>query len=469
MSKSKISEYLLSNPNYLQRKIDFREAAHISVKSVKLTILNKLGTNTIQIKKPFKTHKGLVEINILNQKLKEAQTNKQDLLQKLENVDTSINKLSTLIEDQQNNNKKKKWDKETEAQKTEEIQKNIKKLMQEKIERKKKLQEVKQKELEDKIKEEELKKKEAEEALNKKNTEKEKKAYEAKEKAEERKKYLESIKELKNVKKQKWLYEKLAEEYEKNVILPESQRVSEVISTHHKSHVPSLDELQDHIREYKKFIVNRSLFKESISYSDSKKFPPSKFWQVLNEEEQMAKELDKIREAEKADLLDRKKNYSKLVGQLYQPSIIKETKKETKETKKETKERKKENFTPTKRRNMSMTPTLVKKENSITNSVPRNNTKKPYELPKINYLKERREIREKAAEEMLERYYYSMDIDSLKTAKKVESKAKQAEIVIKGSKATDYNVDAEEKITKMLIDSIKVKLDALNNATTNSN
>lgn len=463
MSKTKISEYLLSNPNYLQQKSDFREAAHISVKSVKLTILNKLGTNEVKIKKPFKTHKGLVEINVLTQKLKEAQNNKQDLLQKLECVDTSINKLSNLIENQPNNNKKKKWDKETEAQKTEEIQKNVKKLIQEQIERKKKIKEAKQKELADKIKEEELMKKEAEEALKKKLTEKEKKAYEAKEKAEERKKYLEGIKELKNVKKQKWLYEKLAEDYEKNVIIPESQRVSEAISTHHKSHVPSLDEIQDHIREYKKFVVNRSLFRESISYSDSKKFPPSKFWQVLTEEEQMAKELDKIREAEKMDLLDRKKHYSKLVSQLYQPNI-KNIKKEVNDSK----DKKNHNLTPKKRRNMSMTPTLTKKDNSSSHSVPRKNTKRLDELPKINYLKERREIREKAAEELLEKYCYSMDIDSLETAKKVESKAKQAEIVFKGSKATDYNVDAEEKITKMLIDSIKVKLDALNNVTTNS-
>jgi hypothetical protein len=306
-------------------------------------------------------------------------------------------------------------------------------------------------------------KKEAEEALKQKLTEKEKKAYEAKEKAEERKKYLESLKELKNVKKQKWLYEKLAEDYEKNVIIPESQRVSEAISTHHKAHVPSIDEIQDHIREYKKFVVNRSLFRESISYSDSKKFPPSKFWQVLTEEEQMAKELDKIREAEKIDLLDRKKHYSKLVSQLYQPSI-----KDIKKDINDFKDRKNDNLTPNKRRNMSMTPTLTKKNKAISLSGPRDNIKRLEELPKINYLKERREIREKAVEEMLGKYCYSMDIDSLETAKKVENKAKQAEIVFKGTKATDYNVDNEEKITKMLIDSIKVKLDALNNVTNNS-
>jgi hypothetical protein len=115
-----------------------------------------------------------------------------------------------------------------------------------------------------------------------------------------------------------------------------------------------------------------------------------------------------------------------------------------------------------------MTPTLTKKNKAISLSGPRDNIKRLEELPKINYLKERREIREKAVEEMLGQYCYSMDIDSLETAKKVENKAKQAEIVFKGTKATDYNVDNEEKITKMLIDSIKVKLDALNNVTNNS-
>ena len=49
----------------------------------------------------------------------------------------------------------------------------------------------------------------------------------------------------------------------------------------------------------------------------------------------------------------------------------------------------------------------------------------------------------------------------METAKAVEEKSKQAEIAIKVMKSNKYNIEAEEKLNKMLLDSVKVKLEAL--------
>ena len=320
--------------------------------------------------------------------------------------------------------------------------------MQEQAERKKTL-ELREKVRQEKIEEEEKQKIEELAKLElQKNEEKLKKLQEAKEKAEERKKYLEGLKELKTVKKKKLLHEKLAEDYEKNVLIPESERITEAISNTRKSPVPSLEEIQSHIREYKKFLENKSMFKNSISFCESKQFTPSKFLQIVNDEEQMAKELEKIKEAEKLDLIERKKHYAKLVRQLYQPSI-KENKIKIEQT-------------PVKRRVFSMTPTLKKSEfekPKINKSVNSPKSQRPKELPKINYLEQRREYRQKVAEGILDNFFDTFD-DSLES-KKIEEKTKKVEFVVKYYKNKEYNPETEEKLNTILIDSIKAKINAL--------
>jgi hypothetical protein len=321
--------------------------------------------------------------------------------------------------------------------------------MHEQTERQKKVQDTLQKEKKERLEQlEKLKSEENLQKIKKLEEEKLKKIIETREKAEERKKYMEGLKELKKVKKQKWLYEKLAEDFEETVVRQENDRIAEAIASKHREPVPSLEDLQDHIKSYKQSKENRSALRSSVDYSDIRKFPHSKFLKNLLEEEQMAKEMEKIREAEKVDLLDRKKNYANLVRQLYQPSM-----KDLKPSKPKT------NQTPTKRRVMSLTPTLKRPENSTKVSSPK--VPRPRELPKIDYLETRRIMHEKDAQHILLNYN-SFDITTLKQAKKAEDQIKRAEIAVKGLKPGVFNLEAEEKMTKVLIDSIKVKLDAIN-------
>ena len=200
----------------------------------------------------------MIEMNILNHKLKGAKVNKEGLSKRLELVDNSIENLGNLLELQRRLKKKKKWNKEIEDIKTEEMQKNIKKLILEQNERQKVL-ELREKEKNEKIElEEKLKQEELLRLEVKKNEEKVKRLQETKEKSGERKKYIEGIKELKSLKKKKLLHEKLAEDFEKNIIIPETQRIAEALSVRHKNAMPSMDELQLHIREHNKLIQSRS-------------------------------------------------------------------------------------------------------------------------------------------------------------------------------------------------------------------
>ena len=449
MSGKKIAEFLLSEQGYVHSNKKFREASRLCMTSGKLTVLNKLGNRELVIPNNNDGRNDMIEMNILNHKLKGAKVNKEGLSKRLELVDNSIENLGNLLELQRRLKKKKKWNKEIEDIKTEEMQKNIKKLILEQNERQKVL-ELREKEKNEKIElEEKLKQEELLRLEVKKNEEKVKRLQETKEKSGERKKYIEGIKELKSLKKKKLLHEKLAEDFEKNIIIPETQRIAEALSVRHKNAMPSMDELQLHIREHNKLIQSRSFTKHTVSYSESRRFTPSKFLQMITDEEELAKEMDKIKEAEKLDLIDRKNNYAKLVRQLYQPTLAKEP-------------RQVAQATPVKRRVHSVTPTLKKSDR--VQSKPKKTVKleKPRELPKINYLEQRRGIRERAAEESLNSYTQSLDLGTLKQAKKLEERTKDIEIAIKHSTAADYNIAAEERLNNMLIDSVKAKLGALN-------
>lgn len=445
MAGKKIAELLLNSQTYVHSNKRFRDASRTCITSAKLTVLNKLGNLELIIPKNSNEKSDIVQINILNSKIKEAKANQKGLSGKMKHLDNSIESLGNMLNLQQKVKKKKIWNKEIEDIKTEEVQKNIKKLVQEQHERQKVLEQREKEKIEKIEMEEKIRKEELEKIEGKKNEEKLKRLQESKEKTEERKKYIEGLKEIKPVKKKKLLHEKFAEEFEKNVVIPETERIAEALSVRHKVPVPSFDELQSHIKEYRKLMQSKSFSKHSVSYSESRRFSPSKFLQVINDEEQLAKEMDKIREAEKLDLIDRKKNYAKLVRQLYQPS--------------ELKNEKKVRPIPAKRRVYSVTPTLKKSERLQYKAKGPVKLVKPKELPKIDYLGQRREQREKEEKDV---YSYSVDFNSVNTAKKFEERTKQLEIAVKHSSVSDYNIDAEEKLNKLLIDNIKTKLEALN-------
>ena len=455
MSGIKIAEFLLSMQSYIDSNEKYRDASKTSITSGKLTVLNKLGNQELIIPKNKNKKNDIVEINIINNKLQEIKANKQGLIKKLQNAENSIENLGNLLEIQQHGKRKKKWNKEIEDIKTEEIEKKIKKLMLEQAERKCSLEKREKEKLEKIELEEKLKQDEAAKLEAKRLEEKQKLLLEVKEKAEERKKYMEGLKELKALKKKQWLHEKLAEDFKKNVLVPESERIADGSSRKHKTPVPSYDEIQDHIKEYKKLMQSRSLYRHSISYSDSKRFSPSKFLQMITDEENLSKEMEKIKEAEKLDLIDRKKNYANLVRQLYKP-IAKEIKSITKPLQE-------------KRRLLSLTPTPKETEKIYIKPKYSPRAVKPKELPKLNYLEERRGLRQKEVEDILNKANLSFDIDldvdnnALIKARQLEKITKQAEYAVKGYKGGEYNIEAEERINKMLIDSVKAKLEALNN------
>ena len=453
MSKFDITSYLLNSKDYLDSKKSLRQASHACIHSCKLTILSKLGTSEVKIPKPFNPNKDMIYLNILKDAQKNSKNNKvaESALTAL--IQSSLSQIQSQIEAKRMLNKKFHWVKPIEDLKTQEVSQNIKKLMQEQTERQKKVQEAFERDTKERL--ETLDKQKEQENLfkaRKLEEDKLKKLNETREKAEDRKRYLEGLKELKKVKKQKWLYEKLAEDFEETLIKNENDRIAEAIAYKHKEPVPTLEDLQQHIKDYKKSKEVRSNNIQSLDYSDLRKFPQSKFFKNLKEEEQLAKEMEKIREAEKIDLLDRKKNYSNLVRQLYQPSL------------KDLSINKPKNLvhhTPQKRRVMSMTPTLKRSDNLIKVKITR--MQKPRELPKIDYLESMRIMHEKDAENMIGNGFFNcLSINSVEQAKKAEERARRAEIVVKGMTSDRVYVDAEEKITQVLIDSIKVKLEALN-------
>lgn len=448
MAKFNISQYLFSTKEYQEAKAAFKEASHACIHSCKLTLLSKLGSSEVTIPSQFNPDRDQIHLNILKDTVKNSKSSKKTESNQLGSLETSLNQINSQLETKRILSKKVHWIKALEDLVTEEISPNIKKLMHEQVERKRKIAESLKKAKNDRLEQlEKLKSEETVEKTKKFEEVKQKNLIEAQKKAEERKKYMEGLKELKKVKKKKLLHEKLAEEFEMNVIQPEAERIAEALAMKHKIPVPSIEEIQEHIREYKKRLENRSVLRQSIDNTEVKKFPASKFWQHIKDEEQMSKELEKIKEAEKQDLMDRKKNYSNLVRQLYQPSLqdLKVEKSKLRQA------------TPKKRRVMSMTPTLTRPEKSIKPILsPR--VQKPKELPKLDYLENRRAARVKETEDILGKYYHSLDISSLEQAKKAEGKIKRAEIGIKGQ----FNLEAEEKLTKVLIDSIKVKLEALN-------
>ena len=452
MSKFDISSYLLNSKDYLDSKKSLRQASHACIHSCKLTILSKLGTSEIKIPKPFNPNKDMIYLNILKDAQKNSKNNKQAESTLNELIQSSLIQMQSQLEAKRMLNKKFHWVKPIEDLKTQEVSQNIKKLMQEQTERQKKVQVALERDTKERL-ENIDKLKEQENLLKAKRLEEDKlkKSNEVREKAEDRKRYLEGLKELKKVKKQKWLYEKLAEEFEVTLVKSENDRIAEALASKHKEPVPTIEDLQQHMKDYKKSKENRPTNMQSVDYSDQKKFPHSRFFKNLREEEQLAKEMDKIREAEKIDLLDRKKNYSNLVRQLYQPSL-----------KDLSMSRPKNNIhhTPQKRRVMSMTPTLKRSENIIKVKIPR--MQKPRELPKIDYLESMRILHEKDAENILGNGFSCMNINNVGQAKKAEERARRAEIAVKGLTSDRVYVDAEEKITQVLIDSIKVKLEALN-------
>lgn len=448
MAKSNASQYFFSLKGYQEASSAFKEASHACIHSCKLTLLSKLGSSEVTITNKFDPDKDAIHLNILKGRVKNLKTQNNPEPNEIAPLETSLNQINNQLETKRILSKKVHWVKALEDLVTSEISPNIKKLMHEQAIRKKKISESLEKAKQERL--EQLEKLAQEQVLekNKKFEDlKQKNIVEAQKKAEERRKYMEGLKELKKVKKKKWLYEKLAEEFEASVIQPESERIAEALANKHRSPVPSIQEIQEHIREYKKNLENRSVIRQSMDCTDIKKFPQSKFLKNLQDEEQMAKEMEKIKEAEKQDLIDRKKNYSKLVRQLYQPSFqdLKVEKSKLRQ------------MSPKKRRVMSMTPTLSRPEKPNKPLMsPR--VQRPKELPKIDYLENRRAARAKDAEEILGKYYHSLDINSIEQAKKAEEKIKRAEIAIKGQ----FNLEAEEKLTKVLIDSIKVKLEALN-------
>ena len=453
MSKFNISSYLLSSKDYLSSKQPFREASHACIHSCKLTILSKLGTSEVKIPKAFNPHKDMIYLNILKDAHKKSKDGKTVESTQKELIQSSLSQIQNQIDTKRILSKKVHWVKPIEDLKTEEVSQTIRKLMQEQTDRQKKVHEALEKEKKERLETlEKLKEQEALLRSKKIEEEKLKKISETKEKTEERKKYMEGLKELKNVKKQKWLYEKLAEEFEESVVKPEHDRIAEALAFKHKEPVPTFEDLQQHMKDYKRSKENRSVIRQSVDYLDQKKFPQSKFLKNLMEEEQMVKEMEKIREAEKIDLLDRKKNYANLVRQLYQPSL---------KDLSITKAKNLINKTPKKRRVLSVTPNLKHFDNHVKIKSP--SVQKPRELPKIDYLESRRIIHEKDAEFMLGHgFHQSFDISTVEQAKKAEERVRRVEIAVKGLAPGKVKVDAEEKITQVLIDSIKVKLEALN-------
>lgn len=126
------------------------------------------------------------------------------------------------------------------------------------------------------------------------------------------------------------LYRKIETNYKKRVLMPELEKKKEMLKSIRNLHKPlDFAGLQEHARAYsqrraesieKKRRERETQIKEQVKNYQFTKHKSMFLLNVLeNEKEQ--KELEAIKSAEQADLYEKKKNYGKLVQQMHKPIV----------------------------------------------------------------------------------------------------------------------------------------------------
>ena len=164
-----------------------------------------------------------------------------------------------------------------------------------------------------------------EEALKQKEREKMQQLISIQEKTKERKNYLKYMKEIsereyKKAISQTPLYKKIEESFVANFEIPELEKRKEELRKKHELFRPiNYDQLKVHAKVFDKSLSEHS--RSRISASQSKSPKKSQFLMRVVEEDQAQMNDERLKNALKKEMFEKKKKYSEIVKDVYSPSV----------------------------------------------------------------------------------------------------------------------------------------------------
>lgn len=164
-----------------------------------------------------------------------------------------------------------------------------------------------------------------EEILKQKEREKMQQLISIQEKTKERKNYLKYMKEIsereyKKAVSQTPLYKKIEESFVANFEIPELEKRKEELRKKHELFRPiNYDQLKEHAKVFDKSLSEHS--RSRISASQSKPPKKSKYLMRVVEEDQAHINEERLKNALKKEMFEKKKKYSEIVKDVYSPSV----------------------------------------------------------------------------------------------------------------------------------------------------
>ena len=270
--------------------------------------------------------------------------------------------------------------------------------------------------------------------------------------------------EMRGIKKQKWLYQLLTDEYMNKPVKEEIKKRKQVLLERKKQYLPiRINEIIKHSKQYSINIKEKSLKKINRRANTAEKIFISPFIEkLLKREKDQKSEEENLKKLKKIHL-DRSKNYSKLVKDLYPPKIDLLKKKE---------------LEIIKQRILLPVPRKIYSENTVFRSkseyISSKSTKSGLisresirqKKSRINYLHGLRSKREERLGKIRSRSFEvnpNSKEDVLKQAYEMDKLSRQHERFLKLSSASNWGniLKAEESANNLLVQSVKSKLSLL--------
>lgn len=295
--------------------------------------------------------------------------------------------------------------------------------------------------------------------------------------SEKRKNLLNYYQNLESPSKPVPLFKQIQENYQIYQQMPELERRKQELESKRALFKPiSLQEIREHAERSKRVLesIQEKRQNKSISLSNSEKIKlkqmRTKFTQSVVENDRKMREIEENRRIIAKSLMDKKKEYGKIVSDLYQPSIDKFKEQEMKLIKarlelpvrfkiRDLNGELESNCS----RSLSVQPKTWKKNKMI----PEEPVKKTGKF--VDYLAERRKVRElsldlerKDGDWSLKAHDFDDKDEKMsflkKKAKVLDNKARSLEIKLDKKK---INVDVAERVNELIINSIRAKLSYL--------
>jgi hypothetical protein len=320
-----------------------------------------------------------------------------------------------------------------------------------------------------------MQEKEKQDLLMQKSLENEKKLEKLRISSEKRRDLMKYYQEIDSPVKPMPLFKQIEENYNLHQQMPELERRKKELENKRMMFKPiSLSEIREHAEKSKKLLedLQHKRKAESCNLNDSKsKKLKTKFTEAILEYDRQSKEIEENKRKNPKQLLDKRKEYGKVISELYQPSLDRFKEQEMKLIKARL-----ELPVRFKLRDSSMTESDSNCSRSV--SVQPKKWKKNLMIPepaekkqgfKVDYLGQRRKSREKSVkinksmilwEEGLEKLSDRNEKMSFlkKKAKIMDSQVKNLEIRLNSKR---LNIDMAEQVNDLIINSIRAKLSYL--------